>query len=50
LQIAIELSRETVEELDEVAEFLGFGDREEFVLAAVRRLVDYYTHLIHPNL
>lgn len=46
LQMTIELSRETVEELSEVAEFMDFKSEEEFILAAVGRLVDYYRHLM----
>ena len=46
LQITIDLSRERVEELSEVAEFMDFENQEEFVLAAVGRLVDYYRHLM----
>jgi hypothetical protein len=42
----VDLPTELVERMGEVIEFLGFGGEEEFVVAAVRRLLDEYTVLI----
>ena len=42
----MDLPTELVKRMGEVIEFLGFGSEEEFIRAAVRRLLDEYTVLI----
>jgi metal-responsive CopG/Arc/MetJ family transcriptional regulator len=38
----VALPMELVDRIDEVLEAMGFRTREELVIAAVRRLLDYY--------
>ncbi len=45
-RVCVDLPNELVKRMGEVTEFLGFGSEEEFVEAAVRRLLDGYTVLI----
>ena len=45
-RVCVDLPAELVRRMGEVIEFLGFGSEEEFVKAAVRRLLDEYTVLI----
>jgi len=45
IELEIALPTEIVDRIDEILEVLGFQSREEFVVAAVRRLVDRYTSL-----
>lgn len=42
----MDLPTELVERMGELIEFIGFSSEEEFVEAAVRRLLDEYTVLI----
>jgi metal-responsive CopG/Arc/MetJ family transcriptional regulator len=46
-RLEITLSEELLKRVDEVVEVLGFGSREEFVLAAVRRLLDRYRFIVN---
>jgi len=41
-RITVELPDEVVSEVDRIVELMGFGRREEFLKAAVRRTVDHY--------
>lgn len=41
-RVLVVLSAEFLRQLDEVVELLGFGTREELIVAAVRRFVDKY--------
>lgn len=45
MKLEISLPVELVDRMDEILEVLGFQSREEFVTAAVRRLVDRYVSL-----
>lgn len=45
MKLEISLPVELVDRMDEILEALGFQSREEFVTAAVRRLVDRYVSL-----
>lgn len=45
VKLEIALPVELVDRIDEVLEDLGFRSREEFVVAAVRRLIDRYMPL-----
>lgn len=40
------LPPDLAKQVDEVGEYMDFKSREEFVEAAVRRLIDYYRKLI----
>ena len=42
-RLEVALPSDLVKRMDELIELLGFRSREEFVSAAVRRLVDQYT-------
>ncbi len=44
--VVIDLPEELECLLDEVVDLLGFGSREEFALAAVRRMLDEHAALI----
>lgn len=44
--VKVTLPAELVRLMEEVIEYLGFGSKEEFIMASVRRLLDYYNHLI----
>jgi len=41
-KLEISLTLELMRRVDEIVELLSFGSREEFLMAAVRRLVDHY--------
>ena len=41
-RITVELSDEVVSEVDRIVKLMGFGEREEFLKAAVRRTIDHY--------
>jgi metal-responsive CopG/Arc/MetJ family transcriptional regulator len=45
-KVKIDLPVELVEKVDGIMDLLGFESREEFVEAAVRRLLDRYTVLV----
>jgi len=38
----IEISKELLKKIDDIAEKLGYTSREEFIEAAIRRLIDKY--------
>lgn len=44
--VTANIPKELAEKIDRIAKFLGFKDKNEFVAAAVRRLLDHYTVLI----
>ena len=46
IELEIALPAEMVDRIDEILEVLGFRSREEFVVAAVRRLLDRYISLV----
>jgi metal-responsive CopG/Arc/MetJ family transcriptional regulator len=37
-----------LEKIDSIGEILDFKSREEFILASIRRLLDWYALLIKP--
>jgi metal-responsive CopG/Arc/MetJ family transcriptional regulator len=45
-RVCVDLPTELFERMSEVIEFFDFGGEEEFVKAAVRRLLDEYAVLI----
>ena len=45
-RLCVDLPTELVDRMNEVIDFLGFSSDEEFVKAAVRRLLDEYAVLI----
>jgi len=45
-RVCVDLPTELVKRMNELIEFFGFSSEEEFVEAAVRRLLDEYTVLI----
>ncbi|RJS90418.1 hypothetical protein DRO56_02365 [Candidatus Bathyarchaeota archaeon] len=38
----IEISKELLKKIDDIAEKLGYTSREEFIETAIRRLIDKY--------
>ena len=45
-KLEIILPVDLLEKIDRIVDLLGFGSREEFVVAAVRRAVDQYMLLV----
>jgi len=45
-RLVIEVPRELVEKLDDVVDLLGFRNREEFALVALRQLLDRHVMLV----
>ena len=48
--VVIDLPEELAHILDEVVHLLGYGSREEFALAALRRMLDEHAALINKAL
>jgi len=42
-KLEISLTPDLMKRIDDVVELLDLGSREEFMLAATRRLIDYYS-------
>jgi metal-responsive CopG/Arc/MetJ family transcriptional regulator len=45
----VKISSELLKKVDKLVEQLDFGNREAFVEAAVRRLIDHYRSLINKD-
>lgn len=48
-KLEINLPADLLKEIDRMARALDFCSREELILAAIRRLVDYYTTLLRTT-
>jgi metal-responsive CopG/Arc/MetJ family transcriptional regulator len=44
----VKVPGELLRQVDVLVECLGFGSREAFVEAAIRRLIDYYSFTLPP--
>jgi metal-responsive CopG/Arc/MetJ family transcriptional regulator len=45
----VTISIDLLRQVDEIVEHLGFGSREAFVEAAIRRLLDHYAVTLPPR-
>lgn len=48
-KVEITLPKDLIRKIDMVRDYLDAGSREEFIVAAVRRLVDQFLSLWWPN-
>jgi len=50
VKLEVAIPGELVDRIDTLLRILGFNDREEFVVSAVRRLVDLYFPVVRNHI